>query len=274
MKRILIPIDFSEYSMEALKVGAKIARTYNYEIILLHILELPHKTSDIFGAGSSIPEIMFYKDQMINKLESLIDVDPLKGLNVFTAFEFEKVADAVIDVSIKNNIDLIVMGSKGSSGFEELFVGSNTEKVVRLSKAPVLVIKKTDKEFKTQNFVFASNFSEETKEPFKKMLEFAKLFQSKLFLVTICTPYNFKPTHIAEKIIQDFVADFTIDNYSIHIYNDTNVENGILNFAKTVDADLIGLSTHSRTGLAQFLNGSISEDITNHAIRPLITFKI
>jgi nucleotide-binding universal stress UspA family protein len=274
MKRILIPIDFSEYSMEALKVGAKIARTYNCEIILLHILELPHKTSGIFGAGSSIPEIMFYKDQMISKLENLMDTDPLKGLKVFTAFEFEKVGEGILDASIKNNIDLIVMGSKGSSGFEELFVGSNTEKVVRLSKTPVLVIKKANEEFKTQNFVFASDFSEETKEPFKKMLEFAKLFKSKLFLVTICTPYNFKPTHIAEKIIQDFVADFNLGHYSIHIYNDTNVESGILNFAKNVDADIIGISTHGRTGLTQFLNGSISEDITNHAIRPLITFKI
>lgn len=275
MKQILIPIDFSEYSEESLKVGAKIANTNNCDIILLHVLELPHQTStDVFGSGRSIPEIMFYKDQMISKLENLMNIDELKGLNVSYAFEFKKVAEGIIDASIKNNVDLIVMGSKGTSGLEELLVGSNTEKVVRLSKTPVLVIKKTLKEFKTQNFVFASDFSKETKKSFSKMLEFAKFFNSNLFLVMICTPYNFKPTHTAEKIIHAFIADFDIDNYSTHIYNDINVEKGILNFAKTVDADLIGISTHGRTGLTHFLNGSISEDIANHAIRPLITFKI
>lgn len=274
MKKILIPIDFSEYADEALKVGAKIARANNSEIILLHMMELPQQPSDVFGSGKSIPEIMYYKDQMINKLENLMDIDELKGLNVSNAFEFKKVAEGIIDASIRNDVDLIVMGSKGISGFDELLVGSNTEKVVQLSEVPVLVIKKTHKEFKTQNFVFASDFSEESKNSFHKVLEFAKIFNSNLFLVMICTPYNFNPTHTAEKIIHDYIADFEIDNYSTHIYNDVNVEKGILNFAKTVDADLIGISTHGRTGIAHFLNGSISEDIANHAIRPLITFKI
>lgn len=274
MKRILIPIDFSEYSNEALKAGAEIAKSNDCEIILLHILELPQQTSDVFGAGKSIPEIMYYKDQMTKKLEKLMDVDYLSELNISTAYEFKKVAEGIIDSSIINNVDLIVMGSKGTSGFEELLIGSNTEKVVRLSEIPVLVIKKTTRDFQTKNFLFASDFTDETREPFKKMLEFAKIFKSNLFLVMICTPYNFKPTHVAEKTIHDFIADFEIDNYSTHIYNDENVEKGILNFAATIDADLIGISTHGRTGLTHFLNGSIGEDIANHAVRPLITFKI
>jgi len=274
MKRILIPIDFSEYSENALKVAAQIARKNNSEVILLHILELPQQSSDVFGSGASIPEIMFYKETIISKLEKLMDADYLQGLNVSEALEFKKVADGILDSSTTNNADLIVMGSKGTSGFEELLVGSNTEKVVRLSEIPVLVIKKTDKEFKAQNFVFASDFSTNSKEPFKKVLEFAKIFNSKLSLLMICTPYNFKTTAESEKIIADFVADFDIKNYTTHIYNDTNVEKGILNFAKNTNADLIGLCTHGRTGLTHFLNGSISEDIANHAIRPIITFKI
>lgn len=274
MKRILIPIDFSDYSNEALKVGAKIAKTNDCEIILLHVLELPHQTSDSFGSGKSIPEIMFYKDQMIAKLNKLMDNEILKDLNTSNAFDFKKVEEGIINASITNSVDLIVMGSKGTSGFEELLVGSNTEKVVRLSNIPVLVIKKTDKDFETKNFVFASDFSKESKKPFKKMLEFAKSFNSNLSLVMICTPYDFKPTHVAEKIITDFVKDFEINNYSTHIYNDENVEKGILSFAKKIDADLIGIATHGRSGLTHFLNGSIGEDIANHAIRPLITFKI
>jgi nucleotide-binding universal stress UspA family protein len=166
------------------------------------------------------------------------------------------------------------MGSHGTSGFNELLVGSNTEKIVRYSNIPVLVIKKELKEFKANNFVFASDFSKETLKPFRKMLEFAKIFNSKLFLVTICTPASFKTTAATEKIMEDFASNFDMDDYSTHIYNDTNIENGIINFSKSVKADLIGLCTHGRTGLAHFYNGSIGEDLVNHASKPVITFKI
>jgi nucleotide-binding universal stress UspA family protein len=274
MKRILIPTDFSKYSEEALKVAAQIARKYNSEIILLHMLELPIQANVAIGGGKSIPEIMFYKNKAIGNLEKLMDSDYLKGINVSEAIEFKKVYEGVLDASEKNNVDLIVMGSHGTSGFDELLVGSNAEKVVRFSKIPVLVVKKEADEFKARNFVFASDFSKETRKPFRKMIEFAKIFDSNLFLVMICTPNSFKTTHDAERIMRGFIANFDVENYSTHIYNDTNIENGIINFANSVDADLIGICTHGRTGLAHFFNGSISEDLVNHVIRPIITFKI
>lgn len=275
MKRILVPIDFSEHSIEALKIAEQIARKNNCEIILLHLLELPHYVSnDAFGNKNSIPEIMFYKNKTISMLEKLMEAEFLKGIEVSMAIEFTKVSEGIVDASKKNNVDLIVMGSHGTSGFNELFVGSNTEKAVRSSNIPVLVIKKGTKEFKSQNFVFASDFSKKTRKPFKKMLEFAKIFDSNLYLVFICTPANFITTNCAEKMMKNYLANFEIENYSTHIYNDTNVENGILNFANSVDADLIGICTHGRTGLAHFFNGSIGEDLVNHAAKPVITFKI
>jgi nucleotide-binding universal stress UspA family protein len=274
MKRILVPVDFSQYSVEALKVAAQIARKNKYEIILLHLLELPHQASDAFGNGNSIPEIILFKNKAINKLEELMDADFLEGIEISEAIEFKKVDLGIIDASLKNDVDLIVMGSHGTSGFNEILVGSNTEKIVRYSNIPVLVIKKGLKEFRAHNFVFASDFSKETRKPFRKMLEFAKIFNSKLFLVMICSPASFKTTYTAEKIMEDFIAHFDIENYSSHIYNDTNIENGIVNFANSVDADLIGMCTHGRTGLVHFYNGSISEDLVNHAIKPIITFKI
>jgi len=274
MKRILVPVDFSEYSEEALKVAAQIARKNNSELILLHLLELPHQANALIGSGSSIPEIMFFKNKAIAKLEELMDADYLKGINVTEAIEFKNASEGIIDASIKNDANLIVMGSHGTSGFKELLVGSNTEKVVRFSNVPVLVIKKKAEEFKARNFVFASDFSKETRKPFRKMIEFAKIFDSNLFLVMICTPNSFKTTSAAERIMRDFIANFDIENYSSHIYNDTNIENGVVNFANSVDADLIGMCTHGRTGLAHFFNGSIGENLVNHAVKPVITFKM
>lgn len=274
MKRILVPVDFSEYSVEALKIAAQIAKKNNFEIILLHLLEMPHQVSDAFGNNSSIPEVIFFKNKAIEKLEELMDAPFLEGIEVYESIELKKVDAGIIDVSKKNEVDLIVMGSHGTSGFNELLVGSNTEKIVRYSEVPVLVIKKGVKEFKAKHLVFASDFSKETIKPFRKMLEFAKLFDSKLSLVTICTPASFKTTKDTEKTMENFISHFDIDNYSTHIYNDTNIESGIINFTNSVNADLIGICTHGRTGLTHFYNGSISEDLVNHVIKPVITFKI
>ena len=166
------------------------------------------------------------------------------------------------------------MGSHGTSGIEEILIGSNTEKVVRLSEVPVLVIKKDVGELKFNNIVFASDFSTEIKKPFKKMLEFVEIFDANLFLVMICTPNSFKTTLAAEKTMKEFIKNYDIKNYSLHIFNDINIEKGIINFSKTINTDLIGLCTHGRTGLAHFFNGSISEDLVNHTSKPVITFQI
>jgi nucleotide-binding universal stress UspA family protein len=274
MKRILVPTDFSDHAEYALRVAAQIAKANNSEIMLLHMLELPHQGSDAIGSGSAIPEIMFFKNKAIERLEELMDADFLKGIEVSEIIQFEKAFEGILAVSKKNKVDFIVMGSHGASGFQELFIGSNTEKVVRFSDVPVLVIKNDTSKFNASNFVFASDFSEEIKAPFAKVAALAKTFNSHLDLVMINTPNSFKPTHVAESIMNEFVKGFNLPKFALHIYNDVNVEKGILNFANAVNADLIGMCTHGRTGFSHFFNGSISEDLVNHTVRPVVTFKI
>ncbi|NBL63779.1 universal stress protein [Flavobacterium sp. NST-5] len=274
MKRILVPTDFSEHAENALRVAAQIAKKHDGEIILLHMLELPGQSSDAIGHGSDIPELMFFKNKAIERVESMMDFPFLEGIEVSEVIQFEKAFDGIINISRKNNVDLIVMGSHGASGFQEVFIGSNTEKVVRSSEIPVLVIKRDEGEFDVSKFVFASDFSDEIKNSFSKVVKFAQNFDAHLNLVMINTPNSFKSTDVAQKIMNDFISGFNLNNYSLHIYNDTNVEKGVLNFAKSINADLIGISTHGRNGLAHFFNGSISEDLVNHAQRPVVTFRI
>ena len=274
MKRILVPTDFSKHAEYALRVAAQIAKKNNSKIYLLHMLELPHQGSDAVSSGSAIPQIMYFKEMAINKLETLMDADFLEGINVSEIIQFGKAFDGIMEISKKNSVDLIVMGSHGASGYEEMFIGSNTEKVVRSSDVPVLVIKNEIEEFKANKLVFASDFSDEIKKPFAKLVEFATIFNSHLDLVMINTPNSFKSTAVAEKIMSDFLEETNFTNYSTHIYNDVNVEKGILNYSSSVDADLIGMCTHGRTGFSHFFNGSISEDLVNHTVRPVITFKI
>lgn len=274
MKRILVPTDFSKHAEYALKVAAQIAKKNDGEIFLVHMLELPTSGNDALSTAHEIPELMLFKNAAINKLDSIMNADYLEGIKVSKIIQFEMAFDGIVKNGKAHNADLIIMGSHGASGFQEMFIGSNTEKVVRNSDIPVLVIKGDKEVFSAKKFVFASDFSDEAKKPFEKALSFANGFGAHLHLVNINTPNNFKSTKVAEKIMKEFLNGIDVSNISTHIYNDVNVEKGILHFAKSIDADIIGMSTHGRKGLAHFFNGSISEDLVNHAKRPVITFKI
>ncbi len=109
---------------------------------------------------------------------------------------------------------------------------------------------------------------------FKKIIDFLKVNGAQPHFLMVNTPNNFKPTHIAEQLAHDFLKQYNLDYYEFSIYNDLDIEKGILNFAERVDADLIAMGTHGRKGFARLLNGSISEDLMNHSPRSIITFKL
>lgn len=275
MKKILVPTDFSEHAEYALRTAAQIAKKNDGEIVLLHMLELPSQAIDkVSGGGGSIPEVMFFMNKAREKFEEVKNSPFLDGIPVTEAVQFERAFEGIIKASKSQNVDLVVMGSHGTSGVQGFFVGSNTEKVVRTSDIPVLVVKRELNIKEINTFVFASDFSNEVKKPFEKAIAFAKAFGAKMDLLMINTPGHFLSTEESEKRINSFLSDFSLSDYSMHVYNDYSVEKGVLNFANRIGADLIGVGTHGRTGISHYLNGSIGEDIVNNAIRPVITFKI
>jgi len=276
MKRILVPTDFSAQAENALKVAAQLARRFDGEIFLLHMLELPLQLVDpVSGSGTqNLPEAIFFMKLAKKKFRELINEPYLKDIIVHDTVEFHQAFDGIMEVSKEHNCDLIVMGSHGSSGLKEVFIGSNTEKVVRNSTIPVLVIKNEHEEFDINNFVFATDCNLENKHTLNKAIQFANKIDAHLHLLYVNTANNFKTTLEAKNCLEDFVKGEDLNHHTLNIYNDVTVEKGVLNFAKSINAGLIGISTHGRKGLAHFFNGSISEDLVNHANRPVVTFKI
>ncbi|WP_339609820.1 universal stress protein [uncultured Planktosalinus sp.] len=276
MKKILVPTDFSPQAENALKVAAQLAKKHESEIYLLHMLELPLNLIDQANSssGGSLPEALFFMKLAHKRFKEVMESDYLEGITVYETVQFHEAFDGIIEVAKENEVDLIIMGSHGASGFKEMFIGSNTEKVVRTSNIPVLVIKNEHKQFNVDNFVFATDFSEECKEPFKRAIKFANSVGANIHLLFINTATNFMTTIEANEVMEKFLMGVEIKKYSLNIYNDTTVEKGVLNYAQSIDADLIGMATHGRKGLSHFFNGSVSEDLVNHAKRPVITFKI
>ncbi|MDC8005825.1 universal stress protein [Aureisphaera galaxeae] len=273
MKRILVPTDFSVQAENALKVAAQIARKNNSEIYLEHSLNLPSHINDA-GPAAALPEAIYFIRLAEKEFEKILELPYLEDLDIYEAIGHGEIYDDVKQTVEEKDIDLIVMGSHGSSGFKEMFIGSNAEKVVRTSKIPVLVIKNEHKNFEVKDFVFATDFSEECRQPFDKAQKFAKDVGAKLHLLYINTPSGFKTTTEANAMMNNFIKGMGVENYTLNIYNDTSVEKGILGFARENNAQLVGMSTHGRKGISHFFNGSISEDLVNHAKMPVITFKI
>lgn len=275
MKKILVPTDFSEHAEYALKVAAELAKKHDSEIYLMHMLEIPLQEIDgLSNSQSDLPEAMFFMKLAHKQFERVMSQDYLEGIIIHETVKSDISFSEINDACKEHNIDLIIMGSHGTSGLKEVFVGSNAEKVVRTSDVPVLVIKNKHSDFDITNFVFASDFKKDNKQTYKKAVNFAKSFDANVHLLMVNTANNFTSTSVSKKRIEDFIKDVDFNNYTINIYNDETVEQGILNFSKDIDADIIGVSTHGRQGIAHFFNGSISEDLVNHAKRPVITFKI
>lgn len=274
MKKILVPTDFSQQAENALKVAADLAKKHDCEIHLLHMVELPMHQIIATSNFSELPEAVFFMKMAHKNFEEALDRDYLEDLDIYENIKFKETADGVLDFCNENDIDLIVMGSHGVSGFKEMFIGSNTEKVVRISKTPVLAIKNEHDSFHVDNFVFASDFKNDNKETYKQAVKLAKLWDAKIHLLLVNTAGNFITTSQAKDAMKRFVEGTDYENRSFNIFNDATVEKGILNFSKSIDADLIGISTHGKQGIAHFFNGSVSEDLVNHARRPVITFKI
>lgn len=277
MKKIIVPIDFSEHSEYALKTAAKLAKQSNAELLALHMLEL----SDVILTESDSQQqqkAVFFLKLVEKKFETFLDKDYLKDVNITPIVKHFKVFSEVNDVANEQNADLIVMGSHGTSGFKEFFVGSNTERVVRNSEIPVLVIKSEIKDINFSTGVFATSFEEENIRPYLNAKSMFKALGAKLMLLYVNLPNeHFKSSVEIEKKIAEFLitADGNLDRINDVAYQaDYTVEQGVINYANKVGADIIAIPTHGRKGISHFFAGSIGEDIANHSPLPVITFMI
>ncbi|MBT8303915.1 MAG: universal stress protein [Bacteroidia bacterium] len=277
MKKIIVPIDFSQHSEYALKTAARMAKKANSEIIVLHMLEISQAVLTTTDSEQSSKAVFFLK-LAEQRFDEFLDKDYLDGVKITPLVKHFKVFSEVNDVAKEQGADLIIMGSHGSSGFREVFVGSNTEKVVRHSDIPVLVVKNAPQETGYEKVVFACDLSKDSINPYKKAKEMFERLGTKMQVLYVNLPsISFRSSTEIEQKAKDFfnLADGNLDGMEyVNFISDYSVEKGVLNFSNKIGADLISVPTHGRKGLAHFFEGSITEDIANHSKLPVMTFKI
>lgn len=273
MKKIIVLTDFSDQSGNALQAAADLAKKHGAELLVVHMLEL-NQALITSPEGAYVEQTVFLVKLAEKNLKEFLDQPYLEGIVVTPIIKHYKVFSELDFIAAEHNADIIIMGSNGTSGLEEFFVGSNAERVVRNASLPVVVIKGEVTDFNIQRFVFACDFQDENLPAFQKAKEFATLFGATMELVYINTPNDdFLSNRDAYQRINKFLNKANAGQ-QVEIYNDYSVEQGILNYGKSILADAIAIPTHGRKGLSHLFNGSIGEDVVNHASIPVITFKI
>lgn len=277
MQTILVPVDFSKPSENALKIATKLFRDDTFNIIILHVIEI---ADPLMGKEQYYVEdqkMLFFMKLAQQKFAAFLDQDYLEGLEITEMIEVGSTLHGINKTIEKYAVDLIVMGSKGSSGLEEVLIGSNTEKVVRNSEVPVLVIKNDLQKLDVRKVIFASDFALENLIAYRKAKKITNDLNAELKLIYVNTPGDtFKSSDEIQKQIREFLKNTETPflQANVHVHNDYSVEQGVLNAAYAHSADLIAMPTHGRTGLAHLFSGSIAEDVSNHSNIPVITFKI
>ncbi|WP_192350014.1 universal stress protein [Algoriphagus sp. Y33] len=281
MNKILVPFDFSEQAQHALDLSTNLSsKLDNVEITVLHVIEIPSTAGmNTMGGGEMVPDYenqIFFIELMDRRKAQFKEMESKYSGNNYSfrtklvlGNAFKSISSAILE----EDPDLVVMGSKGSSGMEEVLIGSNTEKVVRTAHCPVVTVKTATDPATIKKIVFASDFREDQDELANQLIALQKLFDADLYLVIINTPGSFETTRESAVRIKRFVNKYAIVGAVAEIYNSYSEEAGIVEFAGDIDADMIAMATHGRTGLAHLFTGSIAEDVVNHAKRPVWTFK-
>ena len=280
MQKILIPFDFSDYSEYALKFARDYAIDTKSKIKLLHVIE-----HHAYGGISASGEMLSLGTFETNYLTALLKDTKERLKQKVSEKEYEHIDitfEVIVGVPFRTIIseitnyeaDLIVMGTKGCSGLEELFIGSNAEKVVRFAKCPVITIPASTDFNKIRKIAFAINFESEQKlvVPFLKMYQ--KILQAELNLVWVNTLHIIEDEKIIDERLEDFAKTYNLDNYKVHSIKGITPEDGILNFSVQKEMDMIALATHGFKGLTHLFLGSIAEDIVNHSLIPVMTFSL
>lgn len=264
IRTIVVPYDFSDCATDALRVAATISRATGACIDVVHVYEQmtdfhPENQKlreDIESRLDRLPELPFLEGIELKKFM-------LRQLGLTEMFKNDRIAAA----------DLIVMGSHGATGLRGI-VGSNTQRIVRTAPMPVLVIKQHSEELRVDDLVFASNFSQADVEKFGAFRPVIDVWNPRIHLLKVNTPKSFERSEVSTKAIDAFLERHELSKYTATIYNDLSIEEGILNFSQSIDADMIAMATHGRTGFFHVVNGSLTEDIVNHTNFPVLSVKL
>lgn len=277
MKKILIPIDFSSAAINALRVGAQLAVRADAGLYLLHVNELFSYMNPVSDYAYTISpdDIERYDQEATERLQNLsaelLSELRFSKLNIQGALRQGRMIQVVREIAADEKIDLIVMGTLGASGWKEAFLGSNTERVIRHTRCPVLVIPETTIELKFKKVLLPSTLQADQKNVFKIVKAWQDLLDFEVEILYLNDPLKANSRSSIELEANRLIEQAGLQKVTLQLYSQTlNEEGTIRAYSAKSNADLIAMGTHQRLGLSHLLFGSMTENTANHADIPVL----
>lgn len=272
--KIIIPTDFSVQAEFAYLMVQRLEEKTAIDIHFLHVLNVPDTvTLDPSGNIQTCGEIdvNFVTKQKNIAERKLANLKVLYGDHIHTHLVLGKTIDAILKFTESNQFDLIVMGTKGSSGLKEKLSGSETQIIARKSKTPLLSLMCDRSDLQIRNILLVHNFSNPGKENLVLMQKLIRAFDPEMHMLQITSGKVEAEKVKVEADMNRFAELNGISNYQCHLINDKDVENGVVHFNQMINMDIVCIGTHGKGGL---FHQSATEKLINHLFKPIISFHL
>lgn len=262
MKKILVPTDFSPCARIASKLAFKLAKKFNGEVHLLHIINTGLNWVNIpKEKEKEHPDVLDEIGQAKSNLGELTREGKELGIAVHTDIAFDKSHEGIIEHIDQWNHDFLVMGSCGASGLKKV-IGTNTQKVIRDIDIPAIIVKNDFDPDNPGRIVFASTFDEIENESMTLLKELSGHLGLKIQLIYVNTPDEFLTTDVIEERIKIWTKRNMIEG-EVVMYDALSVEEGIKKHAKK--NDIVMLEYHHRSAIGRFFDPSVTESLVTNS---------
>jgi nucleotide-binding universal stress UspA family protein len=269
MKTIIVPLDLSDESLNGLNLAVMIASKTGANIQMVHVIG--KKTGDYY-------EQIETENQLVkSKFEEILKKYKEQGSLSFTigyTIKEGKIFKEIADLADKYEGALTVLSTHGASGFEELFIGGNAYKIVSHSRNPVITVRRSKISSNINKIVLPLDFTFQTREKVPYTLKLAKVFNSKIHILTI----NLSKMKSVEKKLHQYsqqVATYLNTHkisYTIEHLHGSNLTDLTLDYARSIDADLISIMTEQEKSASNLLLGNFAHQMINKAFIPVLSF--
>lgn len=278
INRILIPMDFSNTGLLAMEHGAFMANLFKADLYLLHVIEMSEFS--IIAEGPDLLDRKEIEDEIeknaTDKLYTLAKkIDKKNGIHVIPLIIKGRVISAVEKISKEHKIDVIVMGTHGSKGFEEYFIGSNAHKTVTVSPCPVITVQTHTQHLGFNNIVMPIDNSFHSRQKADMVIELASHYRAKIHILGLINTnedvdenkFNIKIDSV-EKAVRSAKL-----SYVKKIVKGKNIAVEAMNYSNEIKADLIVIMTDHESNLTGMFLGGFAKQIVNHSQIPVMSIK-
>jgi len=275
MKKILVPVDFSEASDNAFVYALEMAKRLKADLVLLHTFEIPIVDSQAMPINYAtiydtieLTNLEHFKEKM-PKLHAIAEERNLNHIAMSHIMMDGDLLVSIKKVIAQEDIDMVVMGTNGAEGWWDSFIGTNTGAVITGVSVPVLSVPAGAKFQKIENIAFTTRFRKKDIEALIKVLFFAKRFHAKVKCLYVKTPNS----DVTEDTVRRWQSHFEDeDNLQFFIVPNENVLETIEDFLVSQEVDMLAMLTYKRNFFVELFTKTTTQQLSYHLPTPILAF--